>query len=410
MIDNQLVQGYKESEIYFSAVALVSPSTLRWNLRNFGNFRLIIYLSKVVKRSLLTTDSQFWQQIDNRRCAMNRGTAHLLVLLTLLIGAYSESRAQDPQYTQFYSNHPLLNPALTGAASGPRVSMNYRAQWVAIPGSFRQTAISYDQPINSSAHGVGGTIHSDRAGEGNLSKIFVNLNYSFNIQFGKRGHEQNIRLGLGGGIEQANIEFNKLRFGDQIDPREGFINATTEASPDARINPDVNFGAVYYNRHAWVGLSVHHLTEPTQSLLGQPRSATNVLPRRYTFVGGFNIPIGPPNDPESVSVSPALIFMNQRNFNQLSIGTYFNLDPIVFGVWWRSNYNNYNGDFASSDMIAGLIGFREGIFSIGYSYDYTISQLTNGISGGSHELAVVIEFERNKSTTFKHRKLPCPRF
>ncbi len=341
---------------------------------------------------------------------MNRGITRLLVLLVLLACGYGESNAQDPQYTQFYANQPLLNPAFTGAALGPRVSMNYRAQWVAIPGSFRQTAISYDQPLGNSTHGLGGTIHSDRAGEGNLSKIFVNLNYSFNIQFGSRGHEQNIRLGLGGGIEQANIEFNKLRFGDQIDPREGFINATTEVAPEARFNPDVNFGAVYYNRYAWLGLSVHHLTEPTQSLLGQPRNATNTLPRRYTVTGGVRIPLGPPNDPESVSISPSMIFMNQRNFNQLNIGTYVNLDPMVFGVWWRTNYNNFNGDFIASDMVAGLIGFKEGIFSIGYSYDYTISQLTNGISGGSHELAVVMEFERNKPTTFKHRKLPCPRF
>ncbi len=341
---------------------------------------------------------------------MNRGLTRLLVLVGLLGFCFSESNAQDPQYTQFYANQPLLNPAFTGAALGPRVSMNYRAQWVSIPGSFRQTAIAYDQPIGNSPHGFGGIIHSDRAGEGNLSKISVNLNYSFNIQFGRRGHEQNIRLGLGGGIEQANIEFSKLRFGDQIDPREGFINATTEIPPDPRFNPDVHFGAVYYNRYAWFGFSVHHLTEPTQSLLGQPRNATNTLPRRYTVTGGVRLPLGPPNDPESFSISPSLIFMNQRNFNQLNVGTYFNVDPMIFGIWWRTNYNNFNGDFISSDMIAGLIGFKEGIFSIGYSYDYTISQLTNGISGGSHELAVIMEFERNKPSVFKHRKLPCPRF
>lgn len=342
---------------------------------------------------------------------MNRGITRLLVLFVLLAVSYGESNAQDPQYTQFYANQPLLNPAFTGAALGPRVSMNYRAQWVSIPGSFRQTAISYDQPIGGTTHGIGGTIHSDRAGEGNLSKIFVNLNYSFNIQFGRRGHEQNIRLGLGGGIEQASIDFNKLRFGDQIDVRDGFINATQEVAPDnAPPRADAHFGAVYYNRYAWFGVSVHHLNEPGQSLLGAPRNATNTLPRRFTVTGGVKLPLGPPNDPESVTVSPSLIFMNQRNFNQLNLGTYVNIDPMVFGVWWRTNYNNFNGDFVASDMVAGLIGFKEGIFSIGYSYDYTVSGLTNGISGGSHELAVVMEFERNKPSTFKHRKLPCPRF
>lgn len=342
---------------------------------------------------------------------MNRGITRYLVLFLLLAVGYGETQAQDPQYTQFYANQPLLNPAFTGAALGPRVSMNYRAQWVAIPGSFRQTAISYDQPIGRSQHGIGGTIHSDRAGEGNLSKIFVNANYSYALQFGRRGHEQHLRFGLGGGIEQASIEWAKLRFSDQIDQREGFIYATNEPGPPpTQLRADVHFGVVYYNQYAWLGASAHHLNEPTQGFINTNRSPDNVLPRRYTFTGGVRIPAGPPNDPESVSISPAFLFMSQRNFNQLNIGTYVNIDPMIFGVWWRTNYNNFNGDFVSSDAVAGLLGFKQGIFSIGYSYDYTVSRLTNGISGGSHEIAVIMEFERNKPSTFKHRKLPCPRF
>ena len=343
---------------------------------------------------------------------MNRGTIQYLVLMLFLLVGFGVGKAQDPQYTQFYANQPLLNPAFTGSAVGPRVSLNYRAQWVAIPGSFRQNAISYDQPIGASSHGLGGIIHSDRAGEGNLSKTFVNVNYSYAINFGRRGHEKTIRLGLGGGLEHTSIDFNNLRFSDQIDQREGFIYATQEAPPG--FGPpafDAHFGAAYYNQHAWLGFSVHHLTEPTQSRLSGVRTADNTLPRKYTFTGGVRIPVGPMNDPEQVTISPAFVFMNQRNFNQMNFGTYVSIEPMVFGVWWRSNFNNFNGDLVSSDALAGLIGFKEGIFSVGYSYDYTVSQLTNGISGGSHEIAVIMEFEQNpRRRRLKHRNLPCPRF
>lgn len=343
---------------------------------------------------------------------MKRGITRILVLVLILFSASELSHAQDPQYTQFYANQPMLNPAFTGAALGPRVSINYRAQWVAIPGSFRQTAIAYDQPLQfgKSLQGIGGVIHSDRAGEGNLSKISANLNYSFALQFGRRGREQYLRFGLAGGIEQANIDITKLRFSDQIDQREGFVRATQEVFPNQnRINPDVHAGIAYYNRYAWVGVSAHHLTQPEQTFIsnGGPDSE---LPMRITATAGVKIPVGPPNDPEKISISPAFIFMKQRNFNQLNLGSYIGIDPMVFGLWWRTNYNNFNGDFIASDALAGLIGFREGIFSIGYSYDYTISQLTNGISGGSHEIAIIMEFERNKPRVFKHRKMPCPRF
>ncbi len=345
---------------------------------------------------------------------MKRGFTRIFVLAFFAVAGISQLRAQDPQYTQFYANQPMLNPAFTGAALGPRVAINYRAQWVAIPGTYRQTAISYDQPmmIGKSLHGIGGTITSDRAGEGNLSKLTLNLNYSFALQFGRRNHEQYLRFGLGGGLEQASIDFTKLRFSDQIDPREGFVRATNEVFPNqSRFNPDVHFGTVWYNRYAWVGLSAHHLTEPFQTFITNASSGDSLrLPRKYTATAGVRIPVGPPNDPDKIAISPSILFMKQRNFNQLNLGTYVNIDPMVFGLWYRTNYNNFEGQFVTSDMIAGLIGFKQGVFSMGYSYDYTLSRLRNGISGGSHELALIIEFERNKPSVFRHRKMPCPRY
>jgi len=343
---------------------------------------------------------------------MKRGNLTAFWLVLVLFGTVQMGRAQDPHYTQFYANQPLLNPAFTGAALGPRVSMNYRAQWVAIPGSFRQFAFGYDQPLQfgRSLQGIGVLLHSDQAGEGNLTKLNAMLNYSFAIQFGSRRNPQYLRFGLNAGIEQASIDMLKLRFPDQIDPRDGFIYATNEPPAQSRINPDIGAGVAYYNEYAWAGVSVAHITEPTQDFLNTSGTATDVLPRRFTVTGGVRLPVGPPNDPEKITVSPALLFMTQRNFNQLNLGTYVGIDPVLFGVWYRTNYNNFNGDFIASDAIAGLVGFKEGIFSIGYSYDYTLSRLTNGISGGSHEIAIVMEFERNKKSTFKHRKLPCPRF
>lgn len=331
----------------------------------------------------------------------------------LFLTGWTRVHAQDPQYTQFYANQQMLNPAFAGAALGPRVSLNYRRQWSAIPGSFRQTAAGYDQPLmfGKSLQGVGVLLQSDRAGEGNLSKIDILANYSFALEFGRRGHEQYLRFGLGGGIQQSSIDFQRLRFSDQIDPREGFVRATSEIPVEkARFTPDVNFGVVYYNQYAWAGVSAHHLTEPHQTFITTLRNNGTKLPRKYTVTGGLRIPVGQPNDPDRVVISPSFLFMKQRNFNQLNLGTYVTIEPMVFGVWYRSNYNNFTGDFIASDAVAGLIGFRQGIFSIGYSYDYTLSRLTNAVSGGSHELAVVVEFERNKPSVFKHRKLPCPRF
>ena len=344
---------------------------------------------------------------------MKKVTLYLAFVMSGLVLPFA-LQAQDPQYTQFYANQPMLNPALTGAGEGPRVSMNYRAQWVAIPGSFRQIAFAYDQPffIGKSLHGAGFMIQNDRAGEGNLSKMDIMGQYSFAIQMGRRGSEHFLRFGIAGGIQQASIDFSKLRFSDQIDLEKGFIRATTEVPfGKARFTPDFQTGLAWYNKNAWVSFSMHHLTEPSKQVFINPSTTQNTqLPRRYCATAGINIPIGPYADKERIIVSPALLFMKQRDFNQLNLGTYVTIKPIVFGLWLRTNFKNFNKDFMTSDMLAGLVGFKQGIFSIGYSYDYTISRLTNGISGGSHEIALIVEFEQPRHIRFKHKSMPCPRF
>ena len=314
--------------------------------------------------------------------------------------------AQDPQYTQFYANQVLLNPALTGAAMGPRVAMNYRSQWVSIPGHYRQFAFSYDQPLEfgKSLHGVGITLNSDVAGEGNLTKLDAIFSYSFAIQLNPDWHRNQhyLRFGVAGGFQQASIDFFRLRFSDQIDPRDGFIYQSMEPVSGnlAYFNPDVNAGLAYYNKYMWVSVSANHLTQPEQQFIGTNSSGIDAtLPMRYTATAGMSLPAGGMNDPEKVIVSPVIMYRQQRTFSQLDAGVYVTIEPMVFGAWYRHQ-----------DAIAALVGFKKGIFSVGYSYDYTISSLTNSISGGSHELALVMEFERNPKSRFKHKKMPCPRF
>lgn len=331
-------------------------------------------------------------------------SAKLLSVSCGILSLVGVAVAQDPQYTQFYANQMLLNPAFSGAALTHRFAMNYRAQWVSIPGSYRQFAFSYDTPLlfGNSLQGIGVVLNTDRAGEGNLQKLEALLSYSYAIHFGSYDNQHVIRFGVQGGFTQSSIDFFRLRFGDQIDPREGFVRATSEIQPNLTYyNPDVNAGVAYYNKYFWLGGAVHHIIEPEQKFtnFAVGDSIDTTLPMRINVHTGLNIPIGPMNDPEKVMLTPALMYRKQRNFTQLDLGMYLTYEPLVIGVWYRTQ-----------DAVAGLVGFRQGQLSVGYSYDYTISNLTNRNSGGSHELSLIYELEKNKKTTFKHKKMPCPRF
>jgi len=340
---------------------------------------------------------------------MKRIFAQSLLILLLSVGFFSVSHAQDPQYSQFYSNLVLLNPAFTGSGIGPRVAMNYRAQWVGIPGYYKQFAVSFDSPISflGTNQGVGLTFSSDVAGEGDLTRLDIILNYAYQIDI---NDDHTLRFGLSGGIQQASINFFKLRFPDQIDDRDGFVFPTNEPGlggglSESNIRPDVNAGIAYYNPYAWLGVTINHITEPEQRFypnipLPPDQLEGAKLPRKFTVTGGLRLPVGGIRNPNRIKISPAFLFKVQGQFFQVDAGVYLDIEPMVFGVWYRHQ-----------DALIGLIGFRKGVFSFGYSYDYTISRLTNGISGGSHEVSLVLEFEQKKRRKpMRHKSPPCPRF
>ena len=79
--------------------------------------------------------------------------------------------------------------------------------------------------------------------------------------------------------------------------------------------------------------------------------------------------------------SPSLLYVSQRDFRQLSVGGFISLGSIFGGTWFRHTFGN-------PDALMFAFGVRKDNFKIGYSFDYTVSQL--GIdSGGAHEIGMV---------------------
>jgi hypothetical protein len=82
---------------------------------------------------------------------------------------------------------------------------------------------------------------------------------------------------------------------------------------------------------------------------------------------------------------------------ELNIGTYFKYDIFTVGAWFRN-----------SDAFILLLGIQHKRFRIGYSYDITVSRLTNQ-SGGSHEVSLGFTLPcKDKKVLF--RTISCPSF
>jgi type IX secretion system PorP/SprF family membrane protein len=296
--------------------------------------------------------------------------------------------AQDPEFTQFYANPLYLNPAFAGTARCPRVCFNYRNQWPGISGTFVTYSASYDQHIDAIGGGVGLIMTNDRAGQATINTTNISGIYSYQLNVSR---EFSIKMGLQATFMQKSVDWTKLNFGDMIDPRRGFIYNTNEVpGVTNKTNVDFSAGVLGYSRKYFFGFAVHHITEPDEGFLG-----TSKLPMKYTGHAGAVIPLG--GKYSESSISPNILFQKQQDFQQLNLGVYVTKGPIVGGVWYRN-----------ADSFILLVGFQQDLFKFGYSYDVTISKLTNA-TAGSHELSFQMQFQC-KPKKKKFRTISCPSF
>ena len=303
------------------------------------------------------------------------------------------TQAQDPQFTQFYANPLYLNPAFAGTARCPRVVLNYRNQWPALTGTFVTTSASYDQHVDAILGGLGVLVTHDQAGKGTLNTTTASAIYSYQLAINRKF---SMKFGAQATYFQKSLDWSKLTFGDQIDPRRGFIYTTNDVPRGGTVgNADFSAGVLGYTDIFFVGIAVHHLSEPNESLI----VGTSRLPRKYTAHAGAAIPIGMKGKygEAKTRISPNILFQHQAQFRQLNLGLYVDHGPITAGIWYRTR-----------DAFIALIGFHTERFKFGYSYDVTTSKLTTA-TAGSHEVSVQLQFNC-KPKKRRFRVVACPTF
>ena len=296
--------------------------------------------------------------------------------------------AQDPIFTQFYANPLYLNPAFAGSARCPRFILNYRNQWPGIQGTYVTYSASFDRHVDAIQGGFGLLATSDNAGAGVLKTTNFSAVYSYLLTVNRHF---SMRFGFQATYFQKSIDWSKLTFGDMIDARRGFIYDTQEEQKlKSKSNVDFSAGVLGYSKNYFFGFAAHHITQPDEGLIG-----TSKLPVKFTAHAGAIVPVGDKGN--QTSVSPNILYQQQQNFHQLNLGLYVNKWPFVMGLWYRTE-----------DAAILLIGVQQHKFKIGYSYDVTISKLSN-VTYGSHELSFALQLEC-KPTKKKFRGDSCPSF
>jgi type IX secretion system PorP/SprF family membrane protein len=340
-----------------------------------------------------------------------------LALSGLILLICKPVAGQDPQFSQFYAAPLYLNPAFAGSTQQGRVGMNYRNQWPAIDANFTTISAFADFFIEDKNSGVGALLTRDYIGLIGLQSISFAVQYAYQLKLTKG---LSFRPGFQAGIYNRSVNFGKLTFGDQFDPNTGeILNPTNEAlNGQNKFFPDISMGGLFYTPNAWLGFAAHHITQPNQSVVG----GDDKLPMKLSVHGGWKFYFKPGVMGNGVyahkqerSVAPTVQYRHQGQFDQMDVGMYFTFEPIIIGTWYRGiPFKRVNG-FSNNESIVMLVGLtlkgQKDVLNIGYSYDYTISQLGPG-SGGAHEFSLVYSWPtRNPRKPPRDKMIiPCPDF
>ncbi|NQU54248.1 MAG: type IX secretion system membrane protein PorP/SprF [Bacteroidetes bacterium] len=318
----------------------------------------------------------------------------LIVLLLFIIPEFLFG--QDPGFSQFFANPLYLNPAFTGTTELPRTVINYRNQWPQKGATYTTYSLSYDQLSKKMNTGFGIQMFHDKE----LNNIINTTSSAFSYSYHFKLNEQSfMTLGLQGGMVLKQFNSNSLIFPSEIDQLSGVISgiAPIVYSDEKKIYPDFAVGAVGQHNEIFWGASIHHLTQPNESILEGDQKGN--LPMKVTIHGGARSrKLHHGLLSREFTLSPNIIYQQQGSFKQLNLGIYMIEKSFLFGGWYRNNI-----DIRPNAVIA-LIGFAREKFQFGYSFDYTLSKLSN-YSHGSHEISLTFFMGRKGEIPIRNKLL-----
>ena len=246
-----------------------------------------------------------------------------MIVVALIVSWGDVLAQQDPLYTQYMDNLLVINPGFAGSKETGSFMLVARNQWLSIDGAPKTRSFSYNTRVNDSKVGLGFSVLSDKIGP--LKQTGFYFDYSY---FLKLGINYKLGMGLKGGFSFYRASLTDLQ----------------TISPDPIYSKDIFKNFNYVSKE-----KIHiYLVAGKKIRLGE-----NIHLKTYSMLRLVK------NAPASLDAS-ALIGLKEKFW----VGGMFRFGDS-FGILTQFN--------VSEKM------------TIGYSYDFTFSEL-NAFSGGTHEI------------------------
>ncbi len=328
---------------------------------------------------------------------------HIYLVNSLIIGLMALSlsaSAQDVSFSQMYATPMYLSPSFTGLTEGTRMSLTYRDQWPGLAKAYRSYALAADHFFDEYSSGLGIMVMRDDSGNGLLVRQDISALYAYEFEVARDIY---IRPGIEFIYKERNMDLLDAIF--PSDQGDGGAALSTAGSGNDNYNHkqfDAAASAMIYSDAFWFGVSMHNLVK---SNIGVTDIET-YNPFRTSLYGGYKYRYKDKarrNDEQSITL--AFNYRLQQDFNQLDIGTYWYINPIELGLWYRGIPFGSSDGLINNDGLIFIMGINVGPARLAYSYDWTLSELS-GYSKGANEISLIYRF--NQSAKRKSRgAIPC---
>lgn len=285
-------------------------------------------------------------------------------LLAVLISPAVMKAQQTPIYTQFMFNPFMYNPAVAGIHPYYQIRSNHRFQWIGIKDAPVTNTLSFQGPHARLNMGYGGYLYNDVTGP--TSKTGLTGSYAYNV-----GITDALRLSMGMslGIIQYRVDGTQISFKEpETDIEKGIHSSYV---------PDANIGLYLYSDKYYAGFSTAQLIN-TKLKLTTGQNGVNKLKNHFYFVGGYAFTIN-----ENFQIEPGFML---KGTAPAQIQADINTRVVYQNKGWLGI------SFRSQDALSVLLGYiHENKIYIGYSYDFTITELRK-FDSGSHEIMIGYRF------------------
>lgn len=329
------------------------------------------------------------------------------LIVSILLVTVKWASAQDPQFSQYYQAPLYLNPGFTGITPQQRFVVNHRIQWPNLPQAFATYAASYDIWVDELRSGFGILVTTDKMGSAGWRTTTAGLNYSYKVRLSDKVV---FSPGLYFGYGINGLDRSKLRMGDGLEYDGISLDPELQRLGNQQYF-DFGSGFLLYNKSLWLGASFSHMNTPNITIL----NGVSRIPMKTTIHGGARITLtqGPREADRASYLTPSFIYRMQGPMSQMDFGVNYHIDPVSIGVWYRGKpfQKNYIGT-VNQDALILMLGLYLKSFTVGYSYDFSVSELSTS-SGGAHEISLVYEFVAKplrRGVKKRNRLIPCPTF